>query len=330
MTDLSLLMTGLCAFVPRYKIEEQEKERKGNRMRVLLIDSSRPADLPHMYHQHVHELHVPVLICNYDDVDGWGRQEDLRFLDAKGVIKALFYLDDQDVEIDSDQKESLEVVGKPIGYDCKDVKADSFFCVAPLEKISPESACPHDDCLKDVGVHKDVVSRIVLKEGAIKSGKLATRLDSRKQYKVVNWLYKVVDQDAQRRQLHRQVAADIVQVDVSLRSVKFNTKLFRDPRNPVVKRTFGDEKTLTIRLKPRAKMEVFIKNMPWPDILGTRTMEEYDPNVDLHFAHFYKITQSDLPEINVPHKDDLCDYNDNRHAGNPNCQPCLFCARAKA
>lgn len=315
-----ILITGLCAFVPKKEIKDYYKN---NQMRLLLVDSSRPA-----HSQHNHELHTPVLICEEAAVTGGDRLPDLTFKYA-GSIMAVYYLDDQDVSIYPATPEKLSVDVHPIA-DCieKDddnIKKSSFLFVPYLEEISPGSGCAYSYCLAKEDVHPDVSSRMVLDQGTIRTGQLTVRRDKR----VVNWLYKMMAEKRDDVVQHRQVAADIVEVEVDLTDLIFETKPFRrDRKNPRVREIFADDKPKMIRLKPGDK-PIFIKNMPWPDLLGSRFEDGYDRDVDSDFSHFYKIVQGH-GDVRVPHFRKLCQGSDVRHAGNPNCQPCRLCSDENA
>jgi len=326
MADLILLITGLCAFVPKKDIKKYYENN--NRMRVLLVDSEEPADLPHSHDPHIHELHIPVLICPHASVvsaEGY-READAAYLDRDQDpprLMAVFYLDDQDLSIESiagpnDYK--LSIYGKEVGGECpNDDDESSFFWAAPLDKISSGFGNVRSACFTPSDVDASVISRVVLNEGEIRTGKRATLQDHR----IIRWIYKVLHGTGGNR--FRQVAADIVELRLTLpgTDVIFKTRLFRsESRNPRVREVFGkaDGNPLSIRLKDPDK--VWIKNMPWLDILGTRPKDAGDYKEDLHFAHFYKILEK-YEDVNIPHIYQVCEKKDPRHGGNPNCQPCV-------
>jgi hypothetical protein len=329
---LRILMTGLCAFVPKRDIEDYPT---GNQMRVLLVESTSPADLPSA-HDHHHEAHVPVLICQYANLchDNGYRKPDLLYYE-KEIQMAVFCLDGQDLKICNATKDRLEVTlgGGGCGCPTKEKNSDkdnrdSFYWVDGFKEISPGSGYVDDACLRPSDVDPSVVARVELWEGRVYTEQLALG----EEFYPYLWKFKV-PYSAKRGAKHFQAAAVIVGFEAPYeRYVDLITYCFRRKLNPRVEKAFGKDDRLTIRLIPKNnEIQVWVKNMPWPDVLGTRTPQGYKDKPDVHFGHVYKICV-DYEDANVPYYYGECtDFQIiPKHGGNPNCQPVRTAKNEKA
>jgi hypothetical protein len=317
---LYLRMTGLCEFVPKRDIEDPAFE-KTNQMRVLFADSHRAPILP-AGTLFIHELHMPVLVCQQGYVDRTGRIEDRTFNDAV-TTWAVFYLDDQDISIANAQPDSLIVPQYPGGGSgCPTIKNyRSFAWVPPLSRMSPGSEVVRPACLVDptLGtVDSSVLARLALTQGTIETLAIAKDYSDA----TVEWDFKVPGGKA----LYRQVMADSVQFWTTFLSpaIEITTTLFRSPTNPSVAQVFtgGVGSRLPIRLLPVGNQVIaWIKSMPWPDIAGTRPHPaslQRDPDFD--FSYFYDLSLKPGPRT-VPYQISTCAGSVGPHLGNPNCPP---------
>jgi hypothetical protein len=311
MSKFLMRITGLCAFVPRDDIRNNPKK---NQMRLLLVESSKPADLPAFHAFHAHEPHVPIFLCPFDKVDLHYRNPDIVYNRVAG-----FYLEDQDLKIRDAKDHSLEVVLRNnAGRGCHDLEnISSFEWVTPLAQVSPGSEVVPDSCFRQSAVDSSVIARVELREGKIRTAQIAVDSDDR----AILWEFKV-PYSAKRGSGHYQVAADIVEFEVDVQdSVELVTSLLRPSSNPRVSNAFHGKSELTIRLTSEgADIDTWVKNMPWADILGTRRPQRYEQEPDVHFSHFYKLS-SEYKDANVPHAHGRCDHAPVPHQGNPNCQP---------
>jgi hypothetical protein len=316
---LRILMTGLCAFVPR---DDIEKNPKDNQMRVLLVESSTGMDMSSMAMGYTHEPHVPVLVArhvNVNHADAY-RRPDLTYTDWFGEAWDVFCLDGQDLRIKAAQPHRLEIDvfdGAGVGYPT-DENQTSFQWVANLAKISPGSEKVDDSCLK-TPPDPAIVARLALTEGRVFSYLLAS--DGGRS--TVLWKYKIPNV-AKRGPSHRQAAANVVGFESHFaESVEILAKPFAKNLNTRMDRLFERiSEPPPIGLKPEngeKGLEIWVKNMPWADILGTRKPEGFKFKPDVHFAHLYKVSEN-YEDVNVPH---FCEerYPSDLHQGNPNCQP---------
>jgi len=317
MSQLLVRITGLCAFVPKHAIREIPKD---NQMRLLLVESNRPSDLPDGHAFHAHEPHVPVFLCPYQNVD---QDKKYRQPDVVFGSTAAFYLDDQDLKIKNAKDNSLEVVLKNnAGRGCPEVDPEkgnitSFEWVAPLAEVSPGSGKIPDSCFCSSEVDPSVIARVELREGKILTEHLACDSSDRN---AIVWEYKIPY--SLKRGCHYQVAADVVRFEVDIEDsvVLITTPLRSNFSNVRVRDAFHPKAVLPIRLMTKeADIYTWVKNMPWADIFGTREPQRYEDEPDIHFSHFYKLS-SEYKDANVPHAYGRCPLPV-PHLGNPNCQP---------
>jgi hypothetical protein len=316
--NFEILFTGLCAFVE--KVAEGAAEAPGKSV-ALLVDSTEPPDLPHDHQGKLHEPHVPVLICAAEAVAEGSRNPDAFYEDE--YRQAIFFLDDQDVDIvggalpESSSAEAGEVKAEPACPNADNKRSN--YWITRLQKISPGSEYVDRSCLAPDGVHSAVVARVWFASRPLKAAQLAIGRDQH----VMVWNFKVPG-DHHAVKSHRQAAASIVGFDVKAPTITMETKLLRASSNPRVIEIFkGSPKYINLKFVDKPKRNiVWIKDMPWADILGTRTPDSYEQGPDVHFAHFYKLCGSYV-KANVPHPDGLCYETDLVHQGNPNCQPVL-------
>jgi hypothetical protein len=328
-----ILMTGLCAFVPKREIKEVSE---GNQMRVLLVESTSRADVMDAEMNHAHEPHVPVLIAAVENVVSSGdyRKPDLIY--SEGEL-AVFYLEGQDLKVNGAQADNLSIfleVGagcgcphpRPTGSDVRSQK-HSFEWVPSFEDISPGSKGVDDACLGD-SVDSSVVARVELREGEVYTSQLCSQVKE-----VFLWQYKIPN-TPKRGASHRQAAAQVVGFEAFFEeTVELSAKNFKGLPNPSLRSTSKDNNEGIIKLVPsdeESEIVVWIMNMPWADILRTRYPEGYLDKPDIHFAHLYKILL-DYNEVNVPHLYGQCPVPmPPIHQGNPNCQPVRTAPNANA
>jgi hypothetical protein len=325
----TILMTGLCAFVPKKDIRQVTEN---NQMRVLMVESSSSADIMDADMAHAHESHVPVLIAprkNVCDGDAY-RQPDLVYYGDKLTEQlALFYLEGQDLKISGAQDCNLTVFLEPgAGNNCPHRHIDSetqhkysFDWVPGFDDISPGSQGVDEACLSRRG-DPSVAARIELRDGEVYTYRLGV-------HEVFLWQYKAPN-NSRRGSSHRQAAAQLVGFDTSFgEAVELLTSCFRRPSNPILDLVFQAKNERTIKLIPQGGEEIFVlvENMPWADILHTREPADSRERPDIHFAHLYKILLY-YNDLNVPHFYDVCPDSPKQpllplpfHQGSPNCQP---------
>jgi hypothetical protein len=317
-----VFFTGLCSFVP-----------DAAQTTVLLVDSSEPPDLPHDHGGKPYESHVPVLICDAEAVEHSSRRPDAFYyygnaddvaVDGTAKLKAIFFLDDQELQFKEYSLVNPEDVANQEGVCPKDNDNDkgSSYWITSLAKVSPGSEFVDAACLALEGVHPGVAARVKLKKIKLKTIQLAIGKGDH----VLVWQFKVPGA-VHPSVSHRQAAAAVVGFDGQTSDdITLSTELLRTSGNPRVRKIFGDKLDNSLEIKISFKASgnnvIWIKNMPWPDILGTRVPETYEQGPDVHFSHFYKVA-ANYKEANVPHPFGLCAATDSKHQGNPNCQPVM-------
>jgi hypothetical protein len=332
--NVKLLITGICTFVPEYPLEVNE----GNKITVLMAESVSPVE-GHSGHSHgVNELHIPVLVCPEEYVV---KGHQLRLPDATfwstsypsnispSRLMAVFYLDDQHVTVIPDKVNALDIAYNPV--DSCPGDGDSFCWVAPLAKVNPGSQKVRSSCF-DKFCDKKVISRLILDQGVITTAKFATDLAGT----VRKWAF-LEDGNGKRPKVSNEegrAIAAIVGAELDVDAwIEFKTDLFeeyggghRTSSNRRIDAIFKGvkEKSLRIRLKPTDnKPEIWIKNMPWLDILQIRPLQEKD--CDPHFAHVYKLSDVSGGAVSakLPCAVGECPEfgPDRRHAGGTDCPP---------
>lgn len=333
MNKLFLTFTGLCEFVPRYPLEEHPGK---NEMRVLLANS-RHLPIPHPA---PHEDHLARLVCPYDSVDrsGGNRTHDDEFWDD-GRRWAVFFLDDQDLFLGSNRKQLKIQLSKDAecpNLDDLDNRC-SFRWVGPLKLISPDSEVVKNGCFLRDFPDESVISRVALTEGSIASHTIAAD-----DGKIIRWRFKEPPDGREERS--RRALADSVLYEMSFSSevAKLTTRLFRDATNRRVRDIYpngpGSRLVISLLLESN-EVHASVKNMPEPDIEGTREPRPRSP-IDHHFAHVYELSKT-VNKFNVPHQAGRCSGEPLKpcglgmgliekfsrlHRGNPNCPPALAAA----
>jgi len=317
MNTLHLRITGLCAFVPKHSIDDPAF-KQNNQMRVLCGDSSRPLFSP-AGTPYPHELHMPVLYCQSGYVDSSGRPADATFQDPVTTY-SVFYLDDQDLSIASAQPDALAVPQYPGGGTGTPNIANyrSFAWVPSLEQISPGSQAVKPACLTTTGaVDSAVVARVALTDGSIETLMIAKDHTNA----IVNWEFRGPNGNPGG---YQQVIADAVkfQTVFSTPVIELTTTLFRPSKNPKVAQAFATGASQPIRLRPSGNEVIaWIKNMPWPDIAGTRPKPAPGPrDPDYDFIYFYDLS-TNPGKRNVPYQIGTVSGASGPHLGNPNCPP---------
>jgi hypothetical protein len=303
MSGIDLLITGLCSFVPKYPLVDGE-QCQDNEITVLLAESYKPVP-GHSSHTHG-EPHVPVLVCPEKYVVyGEGlRAPDAMFQPTPYPLNqdytdlmAIFYLDDQQITIEPHTLNELNVHFGEV-KDCPQSDLTSFQWVAPLAEVNPGSERVRASCLSPE-CDPSVISRLQLRQGTVTTAKLATNIKR----KVLLWYFDETDKyhRKHRRKGGRAIAATVgVHFDLDEACITFKTSLLREygggyrtSANRRVEAIFGcdPEMSLPIVLEPVGieVPKVWIKNVPWPDILQIRRLR--DPRCDAHFAHIYKFCE---------------------------------------
>jgi hypothetical protein len=333
MSVMDLLITGLCAFVPKYPLEDWG-QHLDNEMTVLLAESAKPVP-GHSGHAHEqHELHVPVLVCpeKYVVYGEEFRSPDATFQSTpypgnqdSEELMAVFYLDDQDITIKPDQNTELTVNLGEV-KDCPTSNLTSFYWVTPLAEVNPGSETVRNSCFDQVA-DPSVISRLQLDQGEITTAKLATNLAR----EILLWHFDETDAQkghAESKLKEGQAIAAVVGVRFNLDDeygIEFVTRLLHDESsNRRVNAIFAQApgKSLRIRLEPSDdnKRRVWIKNMPLLDILQVRKLRE--PKYDDHFAHMYKLSKDSAVKKKVPiTSGETCTDSgfDNRHGAGTDC-----------
>lgn len=324
---LLLRFTGLCGFVPKKTIDQPN-----NQMRVLLVDATLP-DPGDPHGSHHHEAHFPVLICDFDSVvrgpvPGVNLRAEDRIFFEGGTKKALFFLNGQDVRVASANSDSLSIANgisapRP---ECPDVSTGpgsnrSFFeWVAPLDLISTGSQNVNPDCLKPTP-DPTVFARVALTEGSVRSFQFAVDSSGG----VVKWEFKV---PAGSPVSHKQALAEVVQYDFEFQS---GTSI------DLISKPFGGGpgQEVTIRLQLTTvglggQAIAQIKNIPLLDIFSTRPLPPGQRDIDLHFSHFYRMSNS-AGAKNVPHPlSNRCPGSGGPALGNPLCPPTSYAPNSNA
>jgi hypothetical protein len=323
---LLLRFTGLCGFVPKKAIDQPD-----NQMRVLLVDATLP-DPGDPHGSHHHEAHFPVLICDFDSVvrgpvPGVNLRAEDRIFFEGGTKKALFFLNGQDLRVAGANPDSLSIahgISTP-RPECPDVSTGPgsnrpfFEWVAPLDLISTGSQNVNPACLQS-NPHPSVFARVALTQGSVRTFQFA--MDS--SGKVVKWEFKVPAGGASVG--HVQALAEIVQYDFEFQS---GTSI------DLISKPFGGSsgQEVTIRLQLTTvglggQAIAVIKNIPLLDIFSTRPLPPRD--IDFHFSHFYRMSNS-AGARNVPHPlADRCPGAGGPALGNPLCPPTSYAPNPNA
>lgn len=333
MSKLFLSFTGICLFVPRFRLDDPQHQGR-NEVRVLLAESRNPPPVPHGPHDH--ERHLPRLVCLRGDViHGPGRRSEDDWFKFNGREWAVFFLNDQDLFLGSPRQSlQIDTGGTGAGTGCP-TSACSFLWAGPLERISPGSQQVKDECFRRLRPDNAVIARVALTQGRLHTFEIASESG-----RAILFEFKVPGAGNPER--HQQALADSVlcEVDFEGSFIELTTKLFRSTSDTTVSRLYPagvDSPQLKISLRARGgRVHAFVKNMPGPDIDGSRPrMPRRDP--DVHFAHVYLLSKSSS-KANVPHYLRLCegevelcvgslDLVDKDkdflilHRGNPNCPP---------
>jgi hypothetical protein len=309
---LFLQFTGLCGFVPKLPIDQAN-----NQMRVLLVDDTMggmmavPAD----------EVHVPVLVCPWDRVAQTAglKKPDRKYFSTDGNKMALFFLKDQDLKISGAHADSLSIANYVIEH-CPGVpppppEAVSFRWVAPIADIGPGAQDVKPACLANAGagVDSSVAARVSLTQGTI--GTLDFASESNRD--VIRWEFKVDGGPAVTLQ---QALAETVQLDYPFPTGATTIDLEISPLR-------GTGGTQTIRLLPVAastgKVVAAICNQPLLDLFSL----VHNPGLrdaDFHFKHFYDLSITPPPALNIPYPLDHCGSKSGPALANPQCPPALF------
>lgn len=340
MARLSLMFTGLCAFVPNHQLS-------ANRVRVLLVDALRG-----------HVPHYPVLVFPHMSWEPSGREPDGEFIDAAGNRMFFCRLDDQDLRIEGAADNQLRVVGQVEHYDCPSARdQEDFGWLAPMAKINRPANAPNspvwggvdERCLSDNNVFPKVISRIYLTDGVLRSHVQAQDdLDN-----VVKWHFK--EHHFGMPIAHIQAITEEVALDFPLGDsevVGFGGKIGIRGPNP------WPLDALFLKPTPDGVVHAWIENMPWEQIVrrkydevrvtsrrkrdevritSKRTMAgtsrdrdtgKRDP--DYHFMHFYDLLGgAKTGRLPFP-EERRCPSDGQPSADNPKCPPVQLSAHPRA
>ena len=335
MSQFTLLITGLCSFVPKFPVQQADNE-----MTVLMVESSTEIQLGSSHQNH--ELHAPALICPLSKVlpDSGFRVPDLTFFSrpyvypsGQGIPEnqqdeemAVFFLDDQEITVADAPPDSLDIIIRDEGQYCPTTDTpESFSWVVPIGEVNPGAELVRDRCFSSLDCDPSVISRLCLTEGSIGTGKMATTIRG----KINTWQFEEAgehqhdsaDEDS------RALAAVVKYACTSSSPVVLETRLLRtrhQPRrskNRRVEAIFSQNGGGSLRIRLQPDTEAWVKVMPLLDILQIRQLEER--HSDPHFAHLYKVSDR-IGELSlkVPYVVGECHaLVDLRHLGGIDCPP---------
>jgi hypothetical protein len=328
---LKVYLTGLCAFVPKLPIQ---KHPNGNQMRVLMVDVRQPGETDE-------EPYLPVLICRSKDVDrsDGNRTEDDTFtykgktqgMFVNGETYALFFLADQDLQVDGARRDSLAIQFASGGLGCPTPQnVRDFAWVAALESIDPTSSSVKDACLNSTNVDKSVAARFALTDGEIetcdiaRNGNQEVTLCDFTPVPVSPVPRAIADSALFSQKIHNESSGVCT----------FLTHLFRPigETEEKVRKLYSADPVGELRIVVRSnetEINVAVENMPRKDIERQR---QIDSNQDNGFIHFYSLLQQPGSR-SIPKKTEPCAVQELGtlfHQGNPNCPPVLTAANSEA
>jgi hypothetical protein len=310
--------TGLCLFVPH---------PSDKRMRVLLVDATDPhnddAPAPGHPHEHGHngddprrhEPHFPVLV--YDVRDLAVPREDRTF--PQGDTFGRMDLRGFDLEIVGAREDALSLRNGNIGKCPTNASARDASWLANIGTVGQRNGAVDPRCLDPTKVSPAVATRMRLTDGKFSTRFLAANNGRRP----VQYQFGPENVPENGRLLGKpQAIAEVMELELKIPGdkVTLEAKSFR---------VAG--KTDRIVLKPQlptADVRIFVKNMPIPDIEGTRPADPVGtPNqrrsVDFHFAHFDRLLLQPAPagQEPLPLPGDSCNYiqAEPPYLGNPQC-----------
>lgn len=331
MVDLLLDLTGLCGIVPNKVITDP-----ANRARILLVEAGEPpAGGGHVHVGPPHEPHISVLVCNEGSVDASSPRKPDLFFQRGAILKAVFFLQDQDV--------SLNTTGTALSFD-SDAGAGSgchtttnwqkINWLASIAGISPGSDAVRSECFNTPaqGVHASVAARVALLHGTLRTSALAKDGSDA----VLKWDFRATGHP----DVGLQALTEAVQLQAPLAaaSCEITTSLLRRARSERIREIFpgGVGQSAIIRLKATAG-QVFagIANVPFADLVRLREplpTGHRDP--DAHFEHFYALSEpTTLGPKRIPHPrlgDPRCPASGPPSLRTPQCPPALFAPSASA
>ncbi len=308
--------TGLCLFVP-HSVEK--------RMRVLLVDITDPHGNgagPGHHHDHGgngdgarrHEAHFPVLI--YDERDlAVLRPDDRKF--PQGDLFGRMDLLGFDLGIADARPDALSRLDDRIGIgNCPtNGSARNASWMANIGTVGERNGAVDPNCLIPNNVSLAVGARMRLTDGGASTRFLSAnngRRPSQYQFGPENGpLLGGQQAIAEVMELKLEIPGDTVALEA---------KSFR---------VAGQTDRIVLKPQlPGADVRIFIKNMPNPDIEGTRpadpagTLNERR-NVDFHFAHFDRLLLQPAVagQEPLPLPVDSCNYiqAEPPYLGNPQC-----------
>lgn len=305
MPNFILKLTGLCGFATK----NSQWNVFANEAYVVLVDARGPRgglrDEPHQ----------PVLLFQFArHISGANlRSPDVIFDNPiTGEKMGLCYLHEQQIKIGS-RSDSLKIIENGGGADCHKHNMagnrESFSWIAPMNNISPGAGQIHEDCLKYGGaLKKEVIARVILTEGTLKTNRLAT--DTGRQ--VVKWEFRP---DAGGG--HRQALAEEVQLELPIDGNYISLSATR---------LRGGPDPFPLVLSSAGNATAWISNMPLDDILGVRlpnmTPNHRDPDYD--FVSLYGLCQRVPADKPIPFPESRCEGSGGPTASNPQCPPARF------
>ncbi len=303
---LYMHFTGLCGFVPNPSLQ---------RMRVVLVD----ATTANTCHDEPHRAVLSTVTSNvvtgasvrggdgnyYEHGDPTARQ--FTYFDIPG----------QELWVGGTQGSNSLIVpgglGRPV--DCPDVtNITNFYWIGRMDEVSPGTGNLLPDGLSSSNVPSEVTARFVLSTGTISSFLIAAQPSGR----VVKWEFKKVGGPSTAQPTRALAEEILVEVPFPVGSTSVD-----------INGIGGIHNASTVPLKPirlnrSSQVHVWIENMPWPDITGTRPGPvPSSRDIDYHFVHFYDLSVPPGSEVPHPLASD-CPYSYGPSVASPRCPPVLF------
>jgi hypothetical protein len=313
---LTVSFTGLCGFVPVYPTYPPQRN---NELFVLM-----PGLEGQGHHVAPEERHVPVLVIRIPKAEigkGYvtvtGRQEaDIVFYDSGGDQFSLYDIENLDINVHKVVPKRWDAVVKDglVGYcPLKAVNDDYFSWVARVGKISEHLGRVDVRCLSSdtAEVPRAVGSRVLITSGEVKVNA----------YFVGNsqpFIFKFKPKGDSVLSQHAQALAEEVLWDIN------------DDTSPLTltaSSLYDGKAPFSVVFKAPVT-QVYIKNLPLADVLGTRTREPIRPYAhrkgDEHFDSLYRFCAADpgMGKGPIPFATVECVYTGN--ISNPRCPPAAF------
>ncbi len=305
--NLVVRFTGLCAFVPN---------TSGKAMRVVLVDAPGMPMGGGMPGMEMDEAHVPALIFDTRDLaPNNARQPDDQFNDGNPM--GICRLNDQDLQISPMEESALALTNGNVAGCPTLIRPHSLSWMAQLDELVPGLGTIDESCLAGAGVHPAVTARIRLTEGTLVTGDIA----GTSALGWVQWKFGTLNGPLGTFQ---RAIAEVIELSLPILGASVTLSATRFRGGPAVP---------PLVLTPQngnPQVTVWIKNMPLPDIKGTRTAEEVvllrTRNRDIHFEHYSRLSAHD-PGVGfgpIPTAVQACNHTSDPILGNPQCPTAAF------